>query len=94
MRLLLNINGRYFRDGHQREVTLHGINVASDSKFPRKPNLPSHFAEDFFDGDNVSFVGRPFPLEDADGHFRRLRKWGYNIIRYIFTWEALESRGP
>jgi Cellulase (glycosyl hydrolase family 5) len=92
--LRLKIDGHKFRDPHDREITLRGINVAGDSKFPKVPDLPSHVAECFFDGDNVSFVGRPFLLEDAHVHLGKLQKWGYNTIRYIFTWEAIEHAGP
>ena len=56
--------------------------------------MPSHVSENFFDGDNVSFVNRPFSLDDAATHFTRLRAWGYNTIRYVFTWEAIEHEGP
>ncbi|CAA9965970.1 Glycoside hydrolase family 5 protein [Pyrenophora teres f. maculata] len=90
----LRIDGRIFRDPHNREVTLHGINCAADAKFPASPNQPSHVPDNFFDGDNVSFVNRPFSLQDAGTHFSRLRSWGYNTIRYIFTWEAIEHAGP
>ena len=82
------------RDAKGREVTLRGINVAGDAKFPARPDIPSHVPDHFFDGDNVSFVGRPFPPEDADLHFSRLKRWGYNTIRYVFTWEAIEHQGP
>jgi hypothetical protein len=76
------------------DVVEHGINCAADAKFPATPDLPSHVSEKFFDGDNVSFVNRPFSLDDAATHFSRLRGWGYNTIRYIFTWEAIEHAGP
>ena len=92
--LRLHVEGRRFRDAAGREVTLRGINVAGDSKYPSKPNLPSHVLDGFFDGDSVSFVGRPFPVDEADEHFSKLRCWGYNTIRYIFTWEAIEHAGP
>ncbi|GMF08780.1 unnamed protein product [Ambrosiozyma monospora] len=46
------------------------------------------------EGDHVSFVGRPFPLEEAHEHFARIKLWGYNTLRYIITWEALEHEGP
>lgn len=92
--LSLCVEGRTFRDTHNREITLRGINVAADAKYPKIPDIPSYVAEKFFDADNVSFVGRPFPLEDAHIHFQKLRKWGYNTIRYIFTWEAIEHAGP
>lgn len=92
--LRLHVEGRKFRDASDREVTLRGINVAGDAKYPTKPDQPSHIKTDFFDGDNVSFIGRPFSVDEADSHFTRLRGWGYNTIRYIFTWEAIEHAGP
>lgn len=94
MPTFLTIDGPYFRDEHNRQVTLRGINVAGDTKYPTKPYQPSHEPTNFFDGDNVSFVGTPFSLDEADIHFQRLRSYGYNTIRYLFTWEAIESRGP
>lgn len=90
----LRIDGRTFRDAENREVILHGINCAADAKFPATPNQPSHVPDNFFDGDSVSFVNRPFSLQDAATHFSRLRSWGYNTIRYVFTWEAIEHAGP
>ncbi|KAK5105342.1 hypothetical protein LTS08_001619 [Lithohypha guttulata] len=90
----IRIDGKRLRDDRGREVTFRGINVSGDAKFPRKPNLPTHIQGDFFDGDNVSFVGRPFNEDEAHMHFARLKRWGYNSIRYVFTWEAIEHAGP
>ncbi|KAL1983127.1 hypothetical protein VTN96DRAFT_457 [Rasamsonia emersonii] len=92
--LRLRIEGHKFRDPNNREITLRGINVAGDAKYPTVPDMPTHVSDNFYDADNVSFVGRPFPLEEASLHFGRLRKWGYNTIRYVFTWEAIEHAGP
>ena len=39
-------------------------------------------------------MDRPFSEEEAHEHFARLQRWGYNVIRYIFTWEAVEKDGP
>lgn len=91
----IRIDGIRLRDSNDREVTFRGINVAGDCKFPRHPDQPSHISDDFFDGaEGVSFVGRPFTEEEAHVHFARLKRWGYNVVRYIFTWEALEHAGP
>lgn len=92
--LRLKIDGQTFRDANSREVTLHGINVAGDAKYPARPDQCSHVKDKFFDGDNVSFVGRPFTVDEAHIHFQRLKSFGYNTIRYIFTWEAIEAAGP
>lgn len=90
----LVIEDGQFRDAHGRQVVLRGINVAADAKLPSEPNQPSHVGDDFFDGDNVTFHKRPFPKEDAHMHFSRLKRYGFNTIRYIFTWEAIEAAGP
>lgn len=93
LRLLIE-NGK-FVDNSGRQVILRGINVAGDAKYPSEPeDKPSQVADDFFDGDNVSFHKRPFTKDDAHVHFARLRRYGYNTIRYIFTWEAIEAKGP
>ncbi len=92
--LRLTIEDGKFHDGHGRQVILRGINVAGEAKYPSNPDQPSHVADNFFDGDHVSFVGRPFPKEEAHLHFSRLKRCGYNTIRYVFTWEAIEAAGP
>jgi hypothetical protein len=90
----LRVEGTTFRDSKNREVTLRGINCAGDAKFPSTPNIPSYVTEHFFDGDNVSFTERPFTVDEAHTHFSRLKRYGYNTIRFLFTWEAIEHEGP
>ncbi|KAH6891070.1 glycoside hydrolase superfamily [Thelonectria olida] len=90
----LAIEDGQFRDGYGRQIVLRGINVAAEAKLPSEPDQPSHIPTDFFDGDNVTFHQRPFPKEDARTHFSRIKRFGYNTIRYIFTWEAIEGAGP
>ncbi|KAL4921795.1 glycoside hydrolase superfamily [Aspergillus aurantiobrunneus] len=92
--LRLRIDGTRFKDSQNREVMLRGINVAGEAKYPKTPDVPSSVADGFFDADNVSFVGRPFSLGNAHTHFARLWKLGFNTIRYMFTWEAIEHEGP
>lgn len=97
----LNTDGNgNFIDESGRKVVLKGINLDTASKIPVKPYMPTYKgnaddgADVFFDGDNVSFVGRPFPIEEAEQHFQRIKSWGYNTIRYVLTWEAIEHKGP
>lgn len=94
--LKLSIEHGAFKDSLGREVVLRGINFAADAKLPATPYTPSHAPDNdaFYEGDAVSFVGSPFPLSDADSHLERLKAWGFNTVRYIFTWEALEHAGP
>lgn len=90
----LTIEDGEFRDNRGRQVVLRGINVAGDAKLPSEPNQPSHVGDDFFDGDNVTFHQRPFSKDDAHIHFARIKRYGFNTIRYVFTWEAIEAAGP
>jgi hypothetical protein len=34
----------------------------------------------------VTFVGRPFPLEEAPEHFSRLRRWGLTFSMLNYLW--------
>lgn len=83
-------------DGSGRTVLLRGINLDASAKLPMHPNVTTYVpvTEEFWHGDDVSFVGRPFAVDEADAHFERIRSWGYNTIRYVYTWEALEHAGP
>ncbi|KAF8004511.1 hypothetical protein HF325_001959 [Metschnikowia pulcherrima] len=87
-------------DSLGRRRVLKGLNVDSAMKLPVEPFMPSYEGESgdagnvFFDGDKVSFVGRPFSLETAESHLERIKSLGYNTIRYLICWEALEHEGP
>lgn len=81
------LDGIHIRDKDGRYVLFRGCNLGGDSKIPASP------AGNPLSG-TVSFVGRPFPLEEADDHLSRLAGWGFNAIRMIITWEAVEHEGP
>jgi hypothetical protein len=78
----------------RRVLVLRGLNVGGNTKQPTSPHIPSHVKQGFLDGDHVSFVGRPFPLHEADRHLSRIKGYGYNVIRFLITWEAIEHAGP
>lgn len=92
----------HFRDSKGRCLLLRGINLASSAKTPI--GQPSHQLEGFWEGaesGDVSFVNRVLDLDvdpsdanSADTHLQRLRSWGFNVIRYITTWESIEHKGP
>ncbi|HZU86403.1 MAG TPA: cellulase family glycosylhydrolase, partial [Anaerolineaceae bacterium] len=70
------------------------INLAGSSKVPSRPVGGSHLRESLLNSHDVSFVGRPFPLEEADEHFARLKRWGFTFLRFLVTWEAIEHAEP
>jgi hypothetical protein len=89
----IRTEGQWFKDAHGRTLLPRGVNLGGSSKVPFARGA-THIREGFFDHREVSFVGRPFPLEEADEHFARLREWGLTFIRLLVTWEAVEHAGP
>ncbi|KAI8338041.1 glycoside hydrolase superfamily [Chlamydoabsidia padenii] len=92
---MIDVNGPFFIDKEtNRTILFHGINVGGGAKLP--VGIPSHSRQGFWvDYDRkITFVGRPFPLEEADLHFQRLVSLGFNLLRFVITWEAIEHEGP
>ncbi len=91
----ITVDHGWFKDRTGRIMYLRGINVGGSSKVPKTPNIPTHIQNNFFESANtVSFVGRPFPLHEADRHFQRLNSWGFHLLRFVITWEGIEHAGP
>ena len=91
---MIKIEGSNFKDEAGRTLLLRGVNLGGSSKIPFKPYGATWNKHGFYDHRDVSFVGRPFPLEEADDHFSRLRQWGFTFLRFLVTWEAVEHAGP
>ncbi|ORY87993.1 glycoside hydrolase superfamily [Protomyces lactucae-debilis] len=90
-----SVYGPFFADQYDRTLLLRGINVSGASKLPSGPDFPrciDPLDEAFWKP--VSFVGRPFPVEEARAHWQRLKSWGLSLIRFVVTWEAIEPDEP
>ncbi len=90
----LSIDGDRFIDAAGGQVILRGVNLGGDCKVPATPDGHTWRPTDFSDHRTVSFVGRPFSLEEADTHLARIAGWGFNCLRLLTTWEAVEHAGP
>ncbi|KAI9261065.1 glycoside hydrolase superfamily [Sporodiniella umbellata] len=91
----MELNGPWFIDEtSKRTVLFKGINLSGGAKLPN--GMPSHESKNYWvDYDShVDFVGRPFPLNEADEHLSRIANYGFNLIRFVITWESLEHEGP
>ncbi len=90
----MKIEKNFIKDDSGRTLILRGCNLGGSSKLPFTPNGATWVKDSLKNPKTVSFVGRPFPLEEAESHFERLAGWGFTFIRLIITWEALEHEGP
>lgn len=77
---MLRIDRERFVDSEGRTVLLKGINFTSDSKFPA--------------ANSNRYVNSPCSLDDVDEHLDRIKNIGFNCVRYLFTWDALQPEHP
>ena len=81
-------------DRRGRPTLLRGFNLGGSSKVPADPPGATHLGVPIEGWADVSFVGRPAPLDEIDGHLERVAGWGLNCLRLLTTWEAIEHAGP
>ncbi|HNR96396.1 MAG TPA: cellulase family glycosylhydrolase [Anaerolineae bacterium] len=100
---MIHIKGQWFKDEFGRTLLLRGVNLGGSSKVPYsmagtpgdcRGGGASNIREGFYEHRNVSFVGRPFPLEEAQEHLARIKSWGLTLLRLLVPWEAVEHAGP
>ncbi len=87
------IDGVWLRDKEGRVRILHGCNISGLTKTPAVFMGEASCAQSLSSAE-ISFVGYPFPEEEADEHFARLTSWGFTFLRWVITWEAVEHAGP
>ncbi|MDR2842967.1 MAG: cellulase family glycosylhydrolase [Spirochaetaceae bacterium] len=89
----MKIENQFFKDDEGRTLILRGCNLGGSSKIPMRPCGATYLADSLENACGVSFVGRPFPLEVAENEFAKLKSFGFNVVRFVITWEALEHAG-
>lgn len=77
-------------------MRFRGVNLPA--KTPSSPaNLVNTRSSDqsYESKQHVSFLNRPFSLEEAPAHFQRLgHHWGFNLVRLSVSWEAVMHECP
>ncbi|MFZ4773144.1 MAG: cellulase family glycosylhydrolase [Chlamydiia bacterium] len=76
----ITTRGAHLKDEEGRTLILRGVNVSGRAKYP----VPG----------TDSYVNRPFSLEDARKHLGRIKNLGFNHIRFLTTWDAIEGAAP
>ena len=77
----LKVDRTYLRDAHDRYVMFHGVNLSGSNKVPV---IKGAGAKDF------TYIGKPFPMAEADKRFKELRDAGFNVVRLLVMWEGVE----
>jgi len=90
---MIKVKAGHFRDKEGRIILMRGLNLGANSKTPQK-YFNSSRENDIFSKKKISFVNKPFPLDQADEHFKRIKYWGFDFIRLLITWEAIEHEAP
>lgn len=92
--MVVVVDGRLLKDSSGRSITLRGVNFGGNFKLPSKPDGRTHIGSHFFEADHVNFVDELFTPDVLDSHCHRIKAYGFNVVRLIVTWEAIEHEGP
>ena len=76
----------HIKDAEGRYVHFRGTNVSGASKAPYEVNP--------CDPSDHTYIGRPFPKDQARRFLGQLRDLGFNSIRLLFMWEAVFPDNP
>ena len=77
-------DGNWFRDNYGRYLLFRGVNFASRSKLP--PYLP--IAP--LDVSRINYEELHEEIKNVEKHLDHLKDLGFNVIRLLFMWKALE----
>ena len=80
----VKVDRTYLRDAHGRYVMFHGVNLSGSNKVPVISGTGS--AETF------TYIGKPFPMADAEKRFSELALAGFNVVRLLVMWEGVEPQ--
>jgi hypothetical protein len=70
----------------ERKRPFCGCTLYGSDNTPDRPGLSSRAS--------LAVAGLPFPPEEAEGRFQRLKRLGVSFVRLVIAWEALEYAGP
>ncbi|NLH50587.1 MAG: glycoside hydrolase family 5 protein [Myxococcales bacterium] len=73
----VHVQQTFFKDQQGRYLYLNGINLADPKSGPVV-------------WDPISYVGKPFPVDELDKNFRIIQQLGFNSVRFLIQWEAIE----
>ena len=77
-------DGKWFKDSHNRYLLFRGVNFGSRSKLP--PYLPIARLETT----QINLEELKQEIESISTDLDRLKEWGFNIVRLLVSWKALE----
>jgi hypothetical protein len=79
----MDISSEKLENIWERKLPFCGCTLYGRGRSPAPPDSPP-----------PAPPGLPFPPEEAEGRFQRLRERGVSFVRLVIAWETLEYAGP